>query len=344
MKIALVFGITGQDGSYLAQFLTKHDYQVYGVMRRTSTTNTYRLEELGLFEHPQVKLYYGDINDPVSVWDVFDKIYQIHQHPIDEIYNLAAMSHVGISFQQPNYTIQVDGMGPLHVLETIRKMKWISTTKYYQASTSEMFGNAPPMQSLNTPFNPASPYACAKLMAHHLTRVYREGYGMFTVNGILFNHESPFRAVNFVTRKVTRTVARIKKGKAQELVLGNLTAKRDWGYAPDYVEGMWQMMQYPKPRDWILATGQQYTVQELVEKAFDLVDIKLTWSGKGLDQVGKDEKGQILVRVDSKYFRPFEVENLWGDATETRQLLKWSPRKSFDDMIQEMVNYDLQKN
>ena len=345
MKNVLITGITGQDGSYLAEFLLEKGYEVHGIIRRSSSFNTSRIEHLYIEEllkdmhhERNMHLHYGDMTDSTSL------IRLIREIKPDEIYNLAAMSHVKVSFEVPEYTADTDGIGTLRLLEAVRFLGYEKTTRIYQASTSELFGKVQEVpQSETTPFYPRSPYAVAKLYGYWIIRNYREAYNMFAVNGILFNHESERRGETFVTRKVTLAVARIKKGTQEKLYLGNLSAQRDWGYARDYVECMWLMLQHDVPEDFVIATGEMHTVREFVELAFHEAGIVLRWEGSGVDEKGICTKtGKILVEVDPRYFRPTEVEQLLGDPTKARTLLGWNPRKtSFQELISLMVKHDL---
>jgi len=345
MKKALITGITGQDGSYLAEFLIGKGYEVHGVIRRSSSFNTSRIEHLyiedvlkDMHRERNIRLHYGDMTDSTSL------IRLIREIKPDEIYNLAAMSHVKVSFEVPEYTADTDGIGTLRLLEAVRFLGYEKRTRVYQASTSELFGKVQEVpQTEKTPFYPRSPYAVAKLYGYWITRNYREAYGMFAVNGILFNHESERRGETFVTRKVTLAAARIKKGTQEKLYLGNLGAQRDWGYAKDYVECMWLMMQHDVPEDFVIATGEMHTVREFVELAFQEAGINLRWEGSGIDEKGICSKtGKVLVEVDPKYFRPAEVEQLLGDPTKAKTLLGWNPRKtSFQELVSLMVKNDL---
>jgi len=345
MKKALITGITGQDGSYLAEFLIGKGYEVHGVIRRSSSFNTSRIEHLyiedvlkDMHKERNIRLHYGDMTDSTSL------IRLIREIKPDEIYNLAAMSHVKVSFEVPEYTADTDGIGTLRLLEAVRFLGYEKRTRVYQASTSELFGKVQEVpQTEKTPFYPRSPYAVAKLYGYWITRNYREAYGMFAVNGILFNHESERRGETFVTRKVTLAAARIKKGTQEKLYLGNLSAQRDWGYAKDYVECMWLMMQHDVPEDFVIATGEMHTVREFVELAFQEAGINLRWEGSGIDEKGICSKtGKVLVEVDPKYFRPAEVEQLLGDPTKAKTLLGWNPRKtSFQELVSLMVKNDL---
>ncbi|MBQ2375938.1 MAG: GDP-mannose 4,6-dehydratase [Bacteroidales bacterium] len=345
MKRALITGITGQDGSFLAEFLIEKGYEVHGIIRRSSSFNTQRIEHLYLKEwikdqkqERAINLHYGDMTDSSSLIRILQQIQP------DEIYNLAAQSHVKVSFDVPEYTAETDAVGTLRLLEAIRILGLEKKTKIYQASTSELYGLVQEVpQKETTPFYPRSPYGVAKLYGFWITKNYRESYGMFAVNGILFNHESERRGETFVTRKITLAAARIAKGLQEKLYLGNLSALRDWGYAKDYVECMWLMLQYEKPEDFVVATGEAHSVREFCTLAFKYAGIELKWEGEGVNEKGIDVKtGKILVEVDEKYFRPAEVEQLLGDASKAQRLLGWNPRKtSFEDLVKIMVESDL---
>ena len=345
-KTALITGITGQDGSYLAEFLLEKGYQVHGILRRTSSFNTGRIEHLYFEEWVRdmkqqrlINLHYGDMTDSSSLL----RIIQIVQP--DEIYNLAAQSHVKVSFDVPEYTAETDAVGTLRLLEAVRILGMEKRVRIYQASTSELFGLVQEVpQKETTPIYPRSLYGVAKQYGFWITKNYRESYGMFCVNGILFNHESERRGETFVTRKITLAAARIARGYQERLYLGNLDALRDWGYAKDYVECMWLMLQHPTPEDFVIATGEMHSVREFVTKAFAEAGINIRWEGKGIDEKGIDvATGKVLVEVDSKYFRPAEVEQLLGDPTKAKTLLGWNPTKtSFDELIKKMVHYDLE--
>ena len=345
-KTALITGITGQDGSYLAEFLLEKGYQVHGILRRTSSFNTGRIEHLYFEEWVRdmkqqrlINLHYGDMTDSSSLL----RIIQIVQP--DEIYNLAAQSHVKVSFDVPEYTAETDAVGTLRLLEAVRILGMEKRVRIYQASTSELFGLVQEVpQKETTPFYPRSPYGVAKQYGFWITKNYRESYGMFCVNGILFNHESERRGETFVTRKITLAAARIARGYQERLYLGNLDALRDWGYAKDYVECMWLMLQHPTPEDFVIATGEMHSVREFVSKAFAEAGINIRGEGKGVDEKGIDvATGKVLVEVDPKYFRPAEVEQLLGDPTKAKTLLGWNPTKtSFDELIKKMVRYDLE--
>lgn len=340
-KVALITGVTGQDGAYLSEFLLKKGYTVHGVKRRSSMFNTDRIDHLYLDPHEEnvdFHLHYGDLTDSTNLIRI------IQETQPDEIYNLAAQSHVKVSFETPEYTANSDAIGTLRILEAIRILGLTDKTKFYQASTSELYGKVQEIpQSETTPFYPRSPYAAAKLYGFWITKNYREAYNMFACNGILFNHESPLRGETFVTRKITRAVAKIKLGLQKKMYLGNLDAQRDWGHAKDYVEGMWLMLQQDTPDDFVLATGKTYPVKTFVEKAFNELGIHIRWEGEGVDEKGYDTKtGAVLVEVDPKYFRPTEVELLIGDATKAKQKLGWVPKYDLDMLVKEMVQADFQ--
>lgn len=339
-KKALIFGVTGQDGAYLAEFLLNKGYEVHGVKRRTSLINTSRIDHL--YEAPDKSkrnffLHYGDLSSASNVIDLMQKI-----RP-DEVYNLGAQSHVLVSFELPEYTGDVDGLGVLRILDAIR-MLGLENTKFYQASSSEMFGKVQEIpQTENTPFYPRSPYGVAKLYGYWITRNYRESYGMFAVNGILFNHESPIRGETFVTRKIARAAARIRYGLQDILYLGNLSASRDWGHARDYVEAMWLMLQQDEADDFVVATGETHTVREFVEKSFACVGITVEWQGEGVDEVGYNvATGKPVVAVDPRYFRPAEVDLLIGDASKAKEKLGWQPRVSFQELVYDMTYAELE--
>ncbi|MDA0345455.1 MAG: GDP-mannose 4,6-dehydratase [Proteobacteria bacterium] len=343
-KVALITGITGQDGSYLAEFLIEKGYEVHGIIRRSSSFNTERIEHLYIDEliedlksKRKLQLHYGDMTDSSNLIRLVQTIKPA------EIYNLAAQSHVKVSFDLPEYTAETDGIGTLRILEAIRICGLEKTCKIYQASTSELYGKVQQVpQSETTPFYPRSPYGVAKIYAYWITKNYREAYGMFAVNGILFNHESERRGETFVTRKISLAAARIAKGVQSKLYLGNLDAKRDWGYAKDYVKCMWLMLQHDKPEDFVIATGEQHTVREFVEKAFEVLDIRITWEGAGANEKGIDSKtGKVIVEIDPKYYRPTEVETLLGDPTKAKIVLGWDPKEtSFDRLVKLMVESD----
>ena len=332
MKKALITGITGQDGSYLAELLLKKNYKVYGIIRRASIFNTIRIEHI----RRDLNLFYGDLTDSSNLNKLIEKIVP------DEIYNLGAQSHVKVSFEVPEFTAEVDALGVLRLLDTIRETR--IKTKLYQASTSELFGGYPDTipQNEKTPFYPRSPYAAAKLYAYWVVNNYREAYDIFACNGILFNHESPRRGETFVTKKITKAVANIIKGKQDKLYLGNLNAKRDWGYAREYVEAMWLMLQQKDSNDFVIATGETHSIREFVELAFKEVAINIIWQGKGIEEKGIDKKtGKIKIEIDPKYFRPTEVDVLCGDPTKAKKKLNWSPKTSLEVLVKIMVKYDL---
>ena len=333
MKTALITGITGQDGSYLAELLIEKGYMVHGIVRRSSLINTHRIDHI--FDHPQMKLHYGDLTDAGNL------IHVIQKCKPDEIYNLAAQSHVKVSFELPEYTGNVDGLGTLRILEAVRILEMEDKVRIYQASTSELYGLVQEVpQKETTPFYPRSPYGVAKLYAYWITKNYRESYGMYACTGILFNHESPRRGETFVTRKITRGLSKISCGLQDVLYLGNLNAKRDWGHAKDYAEAMWLMLQQDSPEDYVIATGQQYSVREFVEKSADYFGMDIEWRGEGLDEIGVDRNtGRVVIKVDDKYFRPAEVESLLGDATKAKEQLGWEPKISFDELVEDMVLY-----
>lgn len=338
-KTALITGVTGQDGAYLAEFLLDQGYEVHGIKRRTSLFNTDRIDHLYQDPHQLGRnfiLHHGDMTDSTSLIRI------IQQVQPDEIYNLAAQSHVAVSFEEPEYTADSDALGALRLLEAIRILGMEKKTRYYQASTSELYGKVQQVpQNESTPFYPRSPYAVAKLYAYWIVVNYREAYGMYACNGILFNHESPIRGETFVTRKITRALARIKLGLEQELYLGNLDARRDWGHARDYVKAQWLMLQQEEPEDFVIATGEQHSVREFVELAAKKTGLDIHWSGTGVDEVGIDQKGNVVVRVDPRYFRPTEVETLLGDASRARSKLGWQCEAGFDQLVSEMVEEDL---
>ena len=341
-KVAFITGITGQDGAYLAELLLKKGYIVHGLKRRSSSFNTGRIDHL--YQDPHVSkrnfiLHHGDMTDSTNLIRIIQEIQP------DEIYNLAAQSHVHVSFETPEYTANADGLGTLRILEAIKLLGMVEKTKFYQASTSELYGIAQEVpQNENTPFYPRSPYAVAKLYGYWITVNYREAYNMYACNGILFNHESPVRGETFVTRKITRAAVRISMGTQEQVYLGNLDAKRDWGHAGDFVDGMWRMLQQEKPEDFVLATGVTTTIREFAERAFAEVGITLGWSGRGVDEVGRDTKtGNTVVSVDPTYFRPTEVDLLIGDATKARKKLNWKPTLDLQQMIEEMIASDLEE-
>lgn len=339
-KVALVTGVTGQDGAYLAELLLRKGYEVHGIKRRASLFNTDRIDHLYRDPHDAEQgliLHYGDLTDSTNLIRVIQEVQP------DEIYNLAAQSHVAVSFESAEYTANADGIGTLRLLEAIRILKLTDKTRFYQASTSELYGKVQQIpQTEATPFYPRSPYAVAKLYAYWISVNYREAYGMYACNGILFNHESPVRGETFVTRKITRGLARIKLGLQERLYLGNLNAKRDWGHARDYVDAQWRILQQDKPDDYVIATGRQYSVRQFVELAARQLDIGIEWQGDGVNEKGHDmATGQCIIEVDPRYFRPTEVETLLGDASRARDRLGWTPKTSFEDLTREMVEEDL---
>lgn len=339
-KVALITGVTGQDGAYLAEFLLGKGYDVHGVKRRSSSFNTARIDHLYTDPHEsevRLFLHYGDLTDSTNL------IRLINECQPTEIYNLAAQSHVQVSFETPEYTANSDGLGTLRLLEAMRILEIGDDVRFYQASTSELYGKVQEIpQSETTPFYPRSPYAAAKLYAYWITVNYREAYGFHASNGILFNHEGPTRGETFVTRKITQAVAAIKQGRQSQLFLGNIDAKRDWGHARDYVEGMWLMMQQDKPDDYVLATGESHSVREFVEIAFSHIGKTIEWRGAGLDEVGvAADSGEVLIRIDPRYFRPTEVEELLGDPTKAQTVLGWRHRTSFTELVREMMEHDL---
>jgi len=333
-KIALIFGINGQDGSYLLRFLIKKKYKVFGVIRRSSNFNTQRIDDVYNDSKAKnsFKLLYGDVTDSLSVVQIIQKIKP------DEIYNLAAQSHVKVSFEVPEYTAQVDGLGALRILEAIKLLNF-KKTKFYQAGTSEMFGKSLPPQNELTNFQPQSPYAAAKLYAHWITVCYRESYKLFACNGILFNHESPLRGGTFVTKKIISGLCKIKYKKQNVLYLGNLYSRRDWGYAKDYVESMWKMLQKNKPDDYVICSGKSYSVKEFINMVAKELKMNIIWKGKGLKEVGFFNKKPII-KIDKKYFRPLEVNHLRGNAMKARKILKWNPKNSIKNLIKKMINFE----
>ena len=340
-KTALITGVTGQDGAYLAEFLLNKGYEVHGIKRRTSLFNTARIDHLFHDIHeegPSFYLHHGDMTDSSSLVRI------IQQVKPDEIYNLAAQSHVAVSFEEPEYTANSDALGVLRLLEAIRILGLEKKTRFYQASTSELYGLVQETpQTETTPFYPRSPYAVAKLYGYWIVVNYREAYGLYACNGILFNHESPLRGETFVTRKITRALSRIKLGLQDALYLGNLDAKRDWGHARDYVEMQWMMLQQDRPEDFVIASGVQYSVREFIERAADVVGFKLTWRGSGVDEQGFLDDGRCIIKIDPRYFRPTEVETLLGDARKAREKLGWTPKTTFEDLVREMMQSDLQQ-
>jgi GDPmannose 4,6-dehydratase len=339
-KVALITGVTGQDGAYLAEFLLKKGYEVHGVKRRTSLFNTDRIDHLFVDPHEadgRFTLHHGDMTDSSSLMHIIQKVQP------DEVYNLAAQSHVAVSFEEPEYTANSDALGALRLLEAVRILGLKDKTKFYQASTSELYGLVQEIpQRETTPFYPRSPYAVAKLYAYWITVNYREAYGMYACNGILFNHESPLRGETFVTRKITRGLARIKLGLDKTLYLGNMDAKRDWGHAKDYVEMQWLMLQQKSAEDFVIATGHQYSVREFVNRVAKELDMNLHWEGKGVEEKAFDKNGNVIVAVDPRYFRPAEVETLLGDPTKAKEKLGWVPKISFEDLVKEMTRSDFE--
>lgn len=340
MKKALITGVTGQDGSYLAQFLIEKGYEVHGVKRRSSLFNTARIDHL--YQDPQSPeaqfiLHYGDVTDGLSLIQIMQKVQP------DEVYNLAAQSHVQVSFEQPEYTANTDALGVLRLLEAIRITGLQTKTRFFQASTSELFGLVQEIpQKETTPFYPRSPYAVAKLFGYWIVVNYREAYDMFACNGVLFNHESPVRGETFVTRKITRGLCRVKLGLQEQVLLGNLDAQRDWGHARDYVEMQWKMLQQDRPSDYVVATGEQRSVREFVCRCAEMLDMDLRWSGIGLSEKARDNRGRVVIAVDPRYFRPSEVETLLGDSSKARKELDWIPHTSFDELVREMIEADLE--
>ena len=330
-KVALITGITGQEGSYLAELLLEKDYEVHGIVRRSSLINTHRIDHI----YPQLHLHYGDLTDATNIISI------IKQVEPDEIYNLGAQSHVKVSFETPEYTAQVDGLGTLRVLEAVRLLGMEKKTRVYQASTSELYGEVQETpQTETTPFYPRSPYGVAKLYGYWIIRNYRESYGMHCSSGILFNHESPRRGETFVTRKITQGLSRISSGLQNCIELGNLNAKRDWGHAKDYVEAMWLMLQQDEPDDYVIATGQQYSVKEFIEEAAPLFGFNIEWMGEGLDEIGYDwGMKRTVIKVNDRYFRPAEVESLLGDATKAKEKLGWEPKTTFKELVEDMCIY-----
>ena len=342
LKRALITGITGQDGAYLAEYLLRKGYEVHGIKRRASSFNTARIDHLYSDPHEEAvrfRLHYGDLTDATNLIRIIQEVQP------DEIYNLAAQSHVMVSFETPEYTANADALGPLRLLEAIRILNLEAKTRFYQASTSELYGKVQESpQTETTPFYPRSPYGVAKLYGYWITVNYREAYGFFACNGILFNHESPIRGETFVTRKVTRALARIKTGLQEKLHVGNLDARRDWGHAKDYVRMMWRILQQPEPEDYVIATGQQHSVRELIEVAAAQLDMRLAWEGTGAEEQGVDAAtGKPIVAIDSRYYRPAEVDTLLGDASKARQKLGWEPQIGFEQLVAEMVAADLKE-
>ena len=340
-KIALITGITGQDGSYLAEFLLNKNYIIWGVIRRSSNINTNRIEHI--YENNNLKLIYGDLTDTSNILGIFTEIKNNYpDFDILEIYNLGAMSHVKVSFDMPEYSIDTNGTGVLRLLEGIRRSGFQEKCRFYQASTSELYGKVQEIpQSETTPFYPRSPYGIAKLYVYWITKNYRESYNIFACNGILFNHESPRRCHTFVTRKITRGLNMILKGEKDKLIMGNINSKRDWGHTKDYIEGMWKMLQVKNPDDYVLATNEYHSVREFIEKSFKLKGFNIKWKGAGLDEIGYDEiTGKELIFIDSKYFRPCEVDELLGNPDKAKNILGWKPKYTFDELVKEMVEYD----
>jgi len=331
MSVALITGITGQDGSYLAELLLEKGYEVHGIVRRSSLINTHRIDHI----YNQINLHYGDLTDSTNLVGIIQKVQP------DEIYNLGAQSHVKVSFETPEYTGQTDALGTLRILEAVRLLGLEKKTRIYQASTSELYGLVQEVpQKETTPFYPRSPYGVAKIYGFWIVKNYREAYGMHASSGILFNHESPRRGETFVTRKITRALSRISSGQQDVLQLGNLNAKRDWGHAKDFVEAMWLMLQQDEPDDYVIATGVQYSVREFVEEAAPYFGMSIDWEGEGLDEIGIDKNtGKVVVKVNPKYFRPAEVETLLGDATKAKEKLGWEPRTSFKQLVEDMCIY-----
>jgi len=342
VKVAFVTGITGQDGSYLAELVLEKGYYVHGLVRRASLINTDRIEHI--FKNPRLKLHYGDMTDGSCLYMCLSKIKETYGDDLErlEIYNLAAQSHVKVSFEMPEYTADTDGFGTLKIMEAIRSNGLTSVARFYQASTSELYGKVQETpQSETTPFYPRSPYGVAKLYGYWIVKNYREAYGMYACNGILFNHESERRGHNFVTRKITLGLGAILRGEQSQLVMGNIDSLRDWGHAKDYVEGMWRILQQPEPDDFVLATGKMHTVREFIEKAFGMRGFQIGWRGEGANEVGFDmNTGRDLIAIDAKYFRPTEVDLLLGDPTKARTILGWEPVIAFDELVQRMVDHD----
>ena len=335
-KKALIFGVTGQDGSYLSELLIKKNYDVHAVKRRSSSLNTERIDHL--YKHKNFFLHYGDLTDAISVNRLINLVKP------NEIYNLGAQSHVAVSFVIPNYTANVDALGCLNILEAIKSLNLINKVKFYQAGTSEMFGKVMEIpQTEKTPFYPRSPYGVAKVFSHWMTINYRESYNMFACNGILFNHESPRRGETFVTRKITIGLSKIKLGLEKKLVLGNINAKRDWGHAQDFVEAQWLILQQKKPDDYVIATGEQHSVKEFINIAAKHLDMRIYWKGSGIKEKGFNENGKVIIECSKKYFRPAEVETLLGNPRKARKLLKWKPKITFKKLVSEMVESDFSK-
>ena len=339
-KVALIFGITGQDGSYLAELLLKKNYIVHGIKRRSSSINTLRVDHIYQDPHEKeykFRLHYGDITDSSSVSSIIQKTQP------DEIYNLAAQSHVAVSFEVPEYTANADALGALRILESIKFHKLEKKTKFYQAGTSELYGNVQSIpQNEKTPFYPLSPYGVAKLYAHWITTNYREAYNIFGCNGILFNHESPRRGETFVTKKIVSALCKIKFGLQKKLFLGNLDAKRDWGHARDYCLAMWKILQQNKPDDYVIATGKQFSIRQFVNMTSKKLGMKITWKGKGIEEKGYDINGKVVVECDKNYFRPLDVNTLLGDARKARKKLNWKPKETINTLIEEMIKFEIQ--
>ena len=340
IKKAIITGITGQDGSYLAEFLLSKGYEVHGIKRRSSSFNTQRIDHLYQDPHENNKrfiLHYGDLTDSTNLIRILQNVQP------DEIYNLGAQSHVAVSFETPEYTANCDALGTLRILEAIRILKLTKKTKFYQASTSELYGKVQEVpQKETTPFYPRSPYGVAKLYAYWITVNYREAYGIYACNGILFNHESPRRGETFVTKKIVSAMCKIKLNKQKKLFLGNLYAKRDWGHAKDYVEAMWKMLQQKKPDDFIIATGKQYSIKQFISFVAKELNMKISWSGKGLNEKGKDQTGRVIIQIDKNYLRPLDVNTLLGSAKKARKILKWKPKVNITQLVKEMVEQEIQ--
>ena len=340
-KVALIFGITGQDGAYLAKYLIKKKYIVHGVIRRSSSLNTSRLDEI--YEEPFKKskkliLHYGDVIDSSSVFRLIETVLP------DEIYNLAAQSHVAVSFEIPEYTSNVDGIGTLRILETIKSLSKRKKIKFYQAGTSEMFGGVQNIQDENTKFDPKSPYAASKVFAHSITKIYRDAYGIFAANGILFNHESPLRGETFVTKKIAKALTKIKFGKQKCLYLGNLYAKRDWGHAKDYVIAMWKILQVKKADDFVIATNKHFSIKKFINLVAKELKLKINWRGKGINEIGYTSKNKVIIKISKRYFRPLDVNNLKVNYSKAKKILKWKPKTTLAQLIKEMVNFELKNN
>lgn len=337
MKVGFITGITGQDGSYLAELLLKKNYIVYGLIRRSSNFNTQRIQHI--FEHPNLRLRYGDLTDIISIVNILNEIKNLESDVI-EFYNLAAQSHVKVSFEMPVFTTQVNSIGTLNCLEAIRQTQLVDKVRFYQASTSELYGEVlEDQQSEKTQFNPVSPYAVSKMFAYYIVKNYKESYNMYACNGILFNHESPRRGGTFVTKKIIDGLKNIIEGKQEYITLGNINSKRDWGHAKDYVKAMWLILQKDEPRDYVVSSNTTISVREFIEKSFLKKNIKIVWKGEGVNEIGIDEKtGAVRIKISEKYFRPSEVENLYGDSTLIRQELKWEPEHNIDTLIDDMLS------